>query len=195
MKTRVVTLSPRTATGIRLRTSLRLRSSLCLWGRFMTMKDRNKMSWASKQVYSQLVGASEVFFFFTEHLIASSSYRWRVHQNWRGGRSGLVQRPAEGWTKRPLSCKLRGGHSVDIYPQRENQCEQRRKCFMMQAVNENTALFLNPFLTVGEDWTITGRRNISEKEKWEVSSFSSLIQEVWPRCCTVTEKKKSEFVV
>lgn len=90
----------------------------------------------------------------------------------------MVQRPAEGWTNRPLSCKLRGGHSVDIYLQRENQCEQRRrKCFMMQAVNENTALFLNPFLTV-EDWTVTGRRNISEKEKWELSRFSSLIQEV-----------------
>lgn len=69
----------------------------------------------------------------------------------------MVQRPAEGWTNRPLSCKLCGGHSVNIYPQRENQCEQRRrKCFMMQAVNENTALFLNPFLTVGEDWTLGG---------------------------------------
>lgn len=66
---------------------------------------------------------------------------------------------------------------------------------MMQAVNENTALFLNPFLTVGEDWTVTGRRDTSEKEKWELSSFSSLMQEVLPRCCTVTEKKKSEFVV
>lgn len=148
MKTRVATLSPRTATGIRLKTILHLRLSLCLWGRFMTMKDRNKTSWASKQVYSQLVRASEGFFSPTERLIASSSCRWRVHQNWRGGRSGLVQRPAEGWTNRPLSCKLCGGHSVDIYPQRENQCEQRRwKCFMMQAVNENTALFLNPFLT------------------------------------------------
>lgn len=35
---------------------------------------------------------------------------------------------------------------------------------------------LNPFLTVGEDWTVTGRRNTSEKKR-KLSSFSSLIRE------------------
>lgn len=194
MKTRAATLSPRTAMGIHLKMSPLLRSSLCLWGRFMTMKDRNRTSWASKQVCSWLVQTSDGgfwYFLFVFGLNGSSLLppfcRWRVCQNWRGGRSGLVQRPAEGWTNRPISCKLRRGHSVDIYPQRKNQCEQRRrrrKCFMMQAVNENTLLCFPPFSGC---WRLD--------HHWELEHFRIMetIQlytgRVLLRLHTVTEKK------
>lgn len=53
MKTQVGTLSPPMAMGILLKRSRLLQSYLCLSEPSMTMKDRSRMSWASKQVHSR----------------------------------------------------------------------------------------------------------------------------------------------
>lgn len=68
MKTRVAILSPLTATGIHLKMSLHLQSSLCLWRRFMTMKGRNRTNWALKQVCHQRVNPQKGFWDKTSQL-------------------------------------------------------------------------------------------------------------------------------